>query len=285
MTALNKAARSVWPGRTSVGFFDAVRRELTYVRTGLTLTRRVRDVKPDSAFTTADLFEQWVKKTPDAPAIYFEDRVVTWKEFDQGASRFTRWAMDVGVGRGDAVAILMENRPEFLMAWYGLIKIGAIGALINTHQTAAPLAHSLNISGARHLILDAAYAEYVKRNDYESGIELVSSNENVVMTRTFSKVHGLGGARIGWIYAPAHIIDTLNRLRGPFNVNAAAIEAGAAAMRDRAHVEKSIAHNDRWLTWLTAELTGLGLRVTPSVGRSQKPAASVPATAPSVLYP
>lgn len=116
------------------------------------------------------------------------------------------------------------------------------------------------------LLLDAAYAEYVRRNDYESGIELVSSNENVVMTRTFSKVHGLGGARIGWIYAPAHIIDTLNRLRGPFNVNAAAIEAGAAAMRDRAHVEKSIAHNDQWLAWLAAELTKLGLRVTPSVG-------------------
>jgi histidinol-phosphate aminotransferase len=116
------------------------------------------------------------------------------------------------------------------------------------------------------LLLDAAYAEYVRRNDYESGIELVSSSENVVMTRTFSKVHGLGGIRIGWMYAPSHIIDAMNRMRGPFNVNAAAIEAGAAAMADRAHVEKSIAHNDRWLPWMTEELTKLGLRVTPSVG-------------------
>ena len=87
------------------------------------------------------------------------------------------------------------------------------------------------------LVLDAAYAEYVRRNDYESGIELVSSSQNVVMTRTFSKVHGLGGMRIGWIYAPAHIVDALNRMRGPFNVNAAAIEAGVAAIGDRAHVE------------------------------------------------
>jgi histidinol-phosphate aminotransferase len=116
------------------------------------------------------------------------------------------------------------------------------------------------------LVLDAAYAEYVRRNDYESGIELVSSSQNVVMTRTFSKVHGLGGMRIGWIYAPAPIVDALNRMRGPFNVNAAAIEAGVAAMGDRAHIEKTVAHNDNWLSWLTQELTRLGLRVTPSVG-------------------
>ncbi len=116
------------------------------------------------------------------------------------------------------------------------------------------------------LVIDAAYAEYVRRNDYESGIELVSSSQNVVMTRTFSKVHGLGGMRIGWIYAPAHVVDALNRMRGPFNVNAAAIEAGVAAMGDRSHIEKTIAHNDKWLAWLTQEFTGLGLRVTPSVG-------------------
>ncbi|MEO9613950.1 MAG: histidinol-phosphate transaminase [Nitratireductor sp.] len=116
------------------------------------------------------------------------------------------------------------------------------------------------------LVLDAAYAEYVRRNDYETGIELVSSFDNVVMTRTFSKVYGLGGARIGWIYAPAHVIAALNRIRGPFNVNAAAIEAGVAAIRDRGHVEKSVAHNDQWLPWLTEKLTKLGLRVTPSIG-------------------
>ena len=116
------------------------------------------------------------------------------------------------------------------------------------------------------LVLDAAYAEYVRRNDYEAGIELVSTSQNVVMTRTFSKIHGLGGARIGWAYAPSHIVDALNRVRGPFNVNAMAIAAGVAAMRDRMHVERTVAHNDKWLAWLTDELTGLGLRVTPSVG-------------------
>lgn len=116
------------------------------------------------------------------------------------------------------------------------------------------------------LVLDAAYAEFVRRNDYEAGIELVASNENVVMTRTFSKVHGLGGARIGWSYAPAHIVDVLERVRDPFNVSSTAIAAGEAAMRDRAHVERSVQHIETWVPWLTEELTKLGLRVTPSVG-------------------
>ncbi len=116
------------------------------------------------------------------------------------------------------------------------------------------------------LMLDAAYAEYVRRNDYEAGVELVSNNENVVMTRTFSKVHGMGGMRLGWCYAPAHIADALNRMRGPFNVNAAAIEAGVAAIRDRAHIDASCSHNEKWLPFVSAELTKLGLNVTPSVG-------------------
>ncbi|MBN9250301.1 MAG: histidinol-phosphate transaminase [Mesorhizobium sp. 61-13] len=116
------------------------------------------------------------------------------------------------------------------------------------------------------LILDAAYAEFVRRNDYEAGVELVAGAENVVMTRTFSKVYGLGGARIGWMYAPAHIVDAVERVRDPFNVTATAIAAGTAAVRDRAHVERAIAHNETWLPWLTEQFTGLGLRVTPSVG-------------------
>lgn len=115
------------------------------------------------------------------------------------------------------------------------------------------------------LIIDAAYAEFVRRNDYEAGIELVAANENVVMTRTFSKVHGLGGARIGWIYAPTHVTAALERVRDPFNVNAVAIEAGVAAILDRAHVQTSVEHNEKWLQWTTAELEKLGLRVTPSV--------------------
>lgn len=116
------------------------------------------------------------------------------------------------------------------------------------------------------LVLDAAYAEYVRRNDYEAGVELVSTFDNVVMARTFSKIHGLAGLRLGWAYCPAHVADVLNRIRGPFNVSAPALAAGAAAIGDQAFVERAVTHNEQWLDWVTTELSELGLRVTPSVG-------------------
>jgi histidinol-phosphate aminotransferase len=116
------------------------------------------------------------------------------------------------------------------------------------------------------LVIDAAYAEYVRRNDYESGIELVATSDNVVMTRTFSKIYGLAGLRLGWLYGPAHVVDAVNRIRGPFNVGAPSIAAGVAAIKDAAHVERARAHNEKWLAWTTEEITKLGLKVTPSVG-------------------
>jgi histidinol-phosphate aminotransferase len=116
------------------------------------------------------------------------------------------------------------------------------------------------------LVLDAAYAEFVRNNDYESGIALVSAFENVVMTRTFSKIHGLAALRLGWCYAPAHVADVLNRIRGPFNVSAAAIAAGVAAINDHAFIDQATEHNNKWLSWLTSEIENLGLNVTPSVG-------------------
>lgn len=116
------------------------------------------------------------------------------------------------------------------------------------------------------LVLDAAYGEYVRKNDYESGIELAATSDNVVMTRTFSKVYGLANLRIGWGFGPSHIIDALNRIRGPFNVSGMAIAAGIAAVQDREFLTRAVEHNDEWLPWVTAELEKLGLKVTPSVG-------------------
>jgi len=115
------------------------------------------------------------------------------------------------------------------------------------------------------LVLDAAYAEYVQRNDYEAGIELVATSENVVMCRTFSKIHGLASLRLGWMFGPAHVVDAINRIRGPFNVSTASIDAGIAAIKDTEHQERSREHNTRWLAWLTEEIGKLGLKVTPSV--------------------
>jgi len=116
------------------------------------------------------------------------------------------------------------------------------------------------------LVLDAAYAEYVRRNDYEAGLELVSTSKNVVMTRTFSKAYGLAGLRLGWAYCPANVADVLNRIRGPFNVAMPAIAAGAAAIRDTGHLAKAVEHNDLWLPKVTSAIEAAGLKVIPSVG-------------------
>ncbi len=161
--------------------------------------------------------------------------------------------------------------------------VDAILALVNERTRVVFLANPNNPTGTylpfkeirrlheglpRHvlLVLDAAYAEYVRRNDYESGIELAGSAPNVVMVRTFSKIYGLAGLRLGWCYGPAPVIDALNRIRGPFNLSAAAIAAGAAAMSDAAHVARAAEHNALWLPQVSAALAGLGLTVTPSVG-------------------
>jgi len=120
----------------------------------------------------------------------------------------------------------------------------------------------------KHVVLaiDAAYAEFVNRTDYEPGIGLVNRADNVVMLRTFSKIYALAGLRLGWAYCPPEIADVLNRVRGPFNVTAPALAAGVAAVEDVAALARARAHNDRWLPWFSDKLAALGLELTPSVG-------------------
>jgi len=114
------------------------------------------------------------------------------------------------------------------------------------------------------LVVDAAYAEYVERNDYTPGVELVDGGDNVVMTRTFSKAYALGGMRVGWAYCPPVIADVLNRIRGPFSVSGAALAAAQAAMEDEDYLALVKRHNDYWLPWLSDQLAALGLTVVPS---------------------
>ncbi len=116
------------------------------------------------------------------------------------------------------------------------------------------------------LVIDAAYAEYVERDDYTDGIDLVEASDNVVTTRTFSKIHGLGGARLGWAYCPPAVADVLNRVRGPFNVSAAAIAAGVAAIEDTAFTEMSRRHNAEWQAWTRDAVLKLGLESPDGVG-------------------
>jgi histidinol-phosphate aminotransferase len=115
------------------------------------------------------------------------------------------------------------------------------------------------------LAIDAAYAEFVNRNDYEAGVAFVDHADNVVMLRTFSKIYALAGLRLGWAYCPPAIADVLNRMRGPFNVTAPALAAGVAAVEDVTAVERAHAHNERWLGWFSERLTALGIALTPSV--------------------
>jgi len=116
------------------------------------------------------------------------------------------------------------------------------------------------------LVIDAAYADYVERDDYESGLSMVDEGPaNVVVTRTLSKLHGLASLRVGWTYGPPEILNVVARLRGGFNVTGPAQAAGIAAVGDEAHMVASRAFNERWLTWLSDEIQNLGYKVTPSV--------------------
>ncbi len=115
-------------------------------------------------------------------------------------------------------------------------------------------------------MLDAAYAEYVERPDYDPGVALVDAGENTVMLRTFSKIYGLGGLRVGWAYAPAGVVDALNRVRGVFNVNRGAQAAAVAALAEPGWVERCRAHNTLWRERLAAALRDCGIKVWPSEG-------------------
>lgn len=114
------------------------------------------------------------------------------------------------------------------------------------------------------LVLDGAYAEYVERADYDPGTALVDEGVHTVMTRTFSKIFGMGGLRLGWAYAPAAIVDVLHRARAPFNVSLPAHEAGIAALAEPGWIARSRAHNTAERARLGAALAAAGIRVHPS---------------------
>ena len=139
----------------------AIRREAIYLshisRTLLMLAR----IKPDSTRTIVDIVEAQARATPQAPAIYYLDEVMSYGGLDARADRYGHWAVGQGLKRGDCVALLMENRPDFLCCWLGLFKAGLSVALINTNQRGQALAHSIEIAGSKHLIAGAELASCV----------------------------------------------------------------------------------------------------------------------------
>lgn len=117
------------------------------------------------------------------------------------------------------------------------------------------------------LVIDQAYAEYLEPGRAAAPLELARNADNIMVTRTFSKIYGLAAERIGWGYGPALVIDALNRIRAPFNVTTAGQKAAIAALGDQGFVEHSRTHNAEWRAWLAGRIAALGnagLRAVPS---------------------
>ncbi len=114
------------------------------------------------------------------------------------------------------------------------------------------------------LVVDAAYAEFCTDPTFTDGLDLARGADNVIVTHTFSKIHGLAALRVGWAYAPAPIADAIDRIRPPFNVSIPALTAAVAALTDHDFEARSLAHVERWRPYLTQQLGGLGLGVVPS---------------------
>ena len=162
----------------------------------------------------------------------------------------------------DVDAILAAVTPQTAMVFIANPN-NPTGTFIPTDETVRLRKH---LPAHVLLVLDAAYAEYVDRPDYDPGAALVDAGDNTVMTRTFSKMFGLGGLRLGWGYGPAGVVENLNRVRGPFNVSIIAHDAGIAALAEPGWLEKSRAHNSAERARLTKSLHDCGFAVTPSEG-------------------
>lgn len=139
--------------------FDAISREAIYIRSVARTLLRMRHVGPNSHLTVADLTERHARERPHAPALLCEDQVMDYAGLDARANRYANWALGLGVRRGEVVGLLMENRPDYVAAWLGLLKLGAVVALFNTNLRGPALAHTMNVAGARHLILGAELAD------------------------------------------------------------------------------------------------------------------------------
>src|SRR5579862_9831777 len=136
-----------------MGLAAALKRESTYISAIARTLFGLRAVKPDSPYTTVDEVETRAREMPERIAFYFGDRTMTFAALNAGADRVAHWAKANGVGPHDVVALLMENRPEYVMTWLGLLKAGAVAALINTNLRGTPLAHSISIAGAKLAIV------------------------------------------------------------------------------------------------------------------------------------
>jgi fatty-acyl-CoA synthase len=142
-----------------MAWLENLRLDVEEAARGLRLARRILALRPDGEFTAADALEASARRGPKRIALRFEERKLSYRELDEEANRFARWARRRGVGRGAVVGLRMENRPEYVIACFGLAKLGAVGALVNTQLAGVPLAHSLRVARAKQLVVGAELAE------------------------------------------------------------------------------------------------------------------------------
>jgi fatty-acyl-CoA synthase len=136
------------------GLFGKIAREVRLVSNMVGLLGRIGKIKPDSPHTVADILERWARDRPDNVSIVFEDKTYTYRDLEENARRYAHWARSLGLKRGDVVALLMENRPDYICAWLGMFKVGAQVALINTNLQGAAVRNSaINVPGVAMIIL------------------------------------------------------------------------------------------------------------------------------------
>ena len=139
-----------------VSFFRRANNELIYLRGALRTLKRATPIAKTPNRTIRELAEEWAVQYGDRPALVSDDATLSYRGLNARANRYARWARAQGVGKGDVIALLMTNRPDFLAIWLGFAKIGAATALLNTNQTGAGLAHSVKVVGARWAVVEAA---------------------------------------------------------------------------------------------------------------------------------
>ena len=140
------------------GLMGRAANEVQYAETMVAVLRKLSGIKLDGPYTVVSMVEQQARRSVKAPAIVFEGQTLSWADLDGRANQVAHWAQAEGVEKGDVIALMMANRPEFVITWLGLAKAGATIALINTNLTGGPLAHSLTVAAAKALIIDAEYA-------------------------------------------------------------------------------------------------------------------------------
>src|SRR6201996_6594180 len=174
-------------GESALSLLRAIRREYVYLTTIARTLWLLRLVKPDATRSIVDIVEAQARKRPESIAILSVGKAMTYAQMDARANRYANWALANGIGRGTPVALLMENRPDYICAWLGLFKVGAQVALINTNLLGETLAHSIAISGTKHAIVGSELAAQFLAAPFAETPALWLEGEGCNLTQALAK--------------------------------------------------------------------------------------------------